>query len=119
MKRVKYFVYGILAFLILLAVSGNQIIYLLLIESDSMKPVYEQGDIVIGHSLFDEVNEGDIVVYEHPQTGINVIHRIVEINESGIQTKGDNNEVRDSVFLSQEDIKSVVYRYPIPTSKLK
>ncbi len=71
------------------------------VESNSMEPTYNRGDLVFWRPVsMDEVEKGDIVVYSsEARRGEIIIHRVVEIEENGEQkrliTKGDNNNYTD------------------------
>lgn len=71
------------------------------IISGSMEPKIQIGDmIIIKKSNTYEVN--DIVTYR--EEDYFVTHRIVEIDENGITTKGDNNNKVDNDTITNEDI---------------
>ena len=62
--------------------------------SDSMIPIFYKGDMII---VFGEKNIklGDIVVFDSPDLKYPIIHRVVEIKNNGVITKGDNNPISD------------------------
>ena len=80
------------------------------IQSDSMKPTFEQGDMIIGQKLTDDEKkllkpksddyEGDIITFPIEIQGVPTFntHRIIEVvkdengNLTGYRTKGDNAE---------------------------
>jgi signal peptidase len=63
------------------------------VESNSMEPTFQRGDILILQGISpDQLEIGDIIVFSSPGQEIPVVHRIVEINPDGtFQTKGDAN----------------------------
>lgn len=73
------------------------------ITSGSMWPVLKKGDLIFikGIDSRDEVRKGDIIVYQNPK-GF-TIHRIIELREDTLVTKGDANNVSDSP-ISYNDI---------------
>lgn len=74
------------------------------ILSGSMEPEMYKGDMIIVHETHDyKVN--DIVVFQDNR--MLVTHRIVAINDDGIVTKGDANNVEDAP-ISLNDIKGEV-----------
>lgn len=84
------------------------------IVSGSMEPTIQIGDIVIVKEVAeDELKEGDVISFRQGQSVIT--HRIVEIkeNEKTYITKGDSNNVEDSI---QVDFNSVegkqIWRIP-------
>ncbi len=66
------------------------------ITSSSMWPALKEGDIVFikGISGKADVKAGDIVVYKN-ERGF-TIHRIIEMGEDTLTTKGDANNVNDA-----------------------
>lgn len=66
-----------------------------IIASSSMQPSLQKGDIVpwVPCELKD-VKEGDVVVYRNIYGNL-IIHRVVEIKDNGLITKGDANEYTD------------------------
>ena len=74
------------------------------ITSGSMWPALKKGDMVLikGIASSEEIKEGDIVVYKNPK-GF-TIHRVIEINENTVVTKGDANNVEDSPIKYEEII---------------
>ncbi|MBR4490522.1 signal peptidase I [bacterium] len=97
------------------------------IQSDSMKPTFEQGDMIIGQKLTDDEKkslkpksddyEGDIITFPIEINGIPTFntHRIIEVvrdesgNVTGYRTKGDNtqtNMVADTDTVRWEKVVS-------------
>lgn len=97
------------------------------IQSDSMKPTFEQGDMIIGQKLTDDEKqslkpksddyEGDIITFPIEIQGVPTFntHRIIEVvkdengNLTGYRTKGDNaetNVVADTDVVRWERIVS-------------
>lgn len=62
--------------------------------SDSMVPTFYRGDMIIVYGDKD-VKTGDIVVFDSPDGKYPIIHRVIEINNAGVITKGDNNSISD------------------------
>ena len=64
------------------------------ITSGSMWPALKKGDIILIKGVDkSELEIGDIIVYEN-ERGF-TIHRIVELNEKTLKTKGDANNIFD------------------------
>lgn len=94
--------------LILIAFAYLELTYTRRVESTSMLPTLQPGDLVVIQPIpFKDLKVGDIIVYSPPcsRTGASVIHRIIQ-NESGSEcsngqicylTKGDNNDYTDVV----------------------
>lgn len=68
-------------------------IQILIVESNSMFPEFEKGNIIIIKEE-KEYNIGDIITFLD-DTGTLVTHRIIEKYEDGFFTKGDNNNTQD------------------------
>ena len=90
----------------------------LIVETGSMKPIFNEQDVVIAKEVDAEtLNVGNIIAYYNPR-GTVVTHRIidVEIGEDGAKlymTKGDANNVedRDPVHPSRV-VGLIVYAIP-------
>lgn len=95
-----------------LLISGIAPFYLVGIASASMEPNIKIGDAVILHKVKkdDVLNIGDVIAFDKGDKL--TVHRVVEILESDgeyyYNTKGDNNNVADGIYLSIEDIKGVM-----------
>ncbi len=82
------------------------------VESDSMKPTFKQGDLIIIKEVDDlyDLKEGDVITYWTIIDGKRVknTHRIVSINEfentRSFVMKGDNNELNDEEPALPSDI---------------
>lgn len=66
--------------------------------SGSMEPALQAGGLCIVNerASFDDVREGDIIVFERG-LGERVIHRVTAVSSSGLVTKGDANGESDGV----------------------
>jgi len=74
------------------------------ITSGSMWPSLKRGDLILikGVEEKGDVSLGDIVIYKNPN-GF-TIHRVIEVNENTVVTKGDANNVSDSPVRYEEII---------------
>ncbi|MBE6138943.1 MAG: signal peptidase I [Firmicutes bacterium] len=94
--------------LIILGYSGVFKYGSIAILSNSMQPLYSKGDTIVYKKLNEEekdnLNIGDIIVY-YDKNENTIIHRIVNIQDNGIITKGDNNENNDNQIVKLSDIK--------------
>lgn len=62
------------------------------VVSCSMYPELKVGDLVFVQGQdFDDIEEGDVVVYDVAEMSIPVVHRVVEKRENSLETYGDNN----------------------------
>jgi signal peptidase len=62
--------------------------------SDSMDPTFYKGDMIIVVGARD-IKVGDIVVFDSPDKKYPIIHRVNEVRDGGIISKGDNNPTTD------------------------
>jgi signal peptidase I len=70
------------------------------IQTGSMKPVIEPGDVVIVAKVpSSAIKLGDIIEYRNVEDKINIVHRVIEVRGKGERlafiTKGDNNNTPD------------------------
>lgn len=74
------------------------------ITSGSMWPVLKKGDLIFikGVEGKDNIKVGDIIVYRNPK-GF-TIHRVIEMKEETLVTKGDANNVSDNPISYDEII---------------
>lgn len=62
------------------------------VVSCSMYPNLHVGDIlVVKGTPYENIEEGDVIVYSTEEMQIPVVHRVIEKNENYLETKGDNN----------------------------
>ena len=98
--------------LVLVTMLGLKLVTLIVVISDSMKPEFEKGDMVLTQSIFLTPEPGDIITF-HVENGLNsVSHRVVSISNKGlITTKGDNNGYKDDFKTKQKDViaKAVMF----------
>ncbi|MFH1866569.1 MAG: signal peptidase I [Patescibacteria group bacterium] len=79
------------------------------ITSGSMWPALKQYDLIFIQGIdARQVKIGDIVVYTNQKKAF-TIHRVIELREDTIVTKGDANNVADKA-ISYEDIVGRLYR---------
>ena len=51
-----------------------------------------------------DIKTGDIVVYNRKSDATRIIHRVIEITDSGMITKGDANSVSDGLSVTPENL---------------
>ena len=78
------------------------------VQSGSMEPTFEVGDLIIV-TQSDDYEVGDIVVFQDGRSL--VVHRIVEIDGEQIITQGDANNTSDAPMTAR-DIKGTWYSCP-------
>jgi len=91
---------------------------LVVVESESMLPTLDVGHLLVLQARAPEqIQVGDIIVFDAVYHTKPIVHRIVEIQnvtgELHYYTKGDNNALRDPGYRVHEDIIGVVV-LPIP-----
>lgn len=84
-----------------------------IILTGSMEPELKINDMVLIKKT-DKFKENDIVVYKNKN--IETIHRVIEINDDEVITKGDNNNQKD-VPIKKEQITGKYIR-TIPGGKI-
>lgn len=74
------------------------------ITSGSMWPSLKKGDFILikGIDSKEEIKVGDIIVYKNPK-GF-TIHRVIQMDEDTLVTKGDANNTNDSPIKYEEII---------------
>lgn len=72
--------------------------------SDSMKPVFVRGDLILSQAFFKEPHVGDIVTFKASGIVNPVTHRVIGIQDDIVRTKGDNNPLEDPYRTTKDDI---------------
>lgn len=85
-----------------------------IVQSGSMEPTIQTGSVAFVDQRYDfeKLVEGDVIAFE-TRPGVLVTHRIINIENGLIETKGDNNEVSDGFSTSAENFKGLT-RFSIP-----
>ena len=112
----KYFTYA-LTLLVGLIVVLLGLIYVLpgyeayIVRSDSMKPVFQAGDVIISappNSLLGgPIEVGSIVTYQ--TSNGTVTHRVISHDFYTVQTQGDASDAADTISVAISDIKGVQF----------
>lgn len=82
------------------------------VQSDSMVPTFESGDLIISSIVNDdtEINKDDVITFVQSINGYDQLntHRVIEIQESEgytfYVTKGDNNPDPDPDLIVKQDV---------------
>jgi len=83
------------------------------------------GDLaIIKRGSYEDIKIGDIVVFQQPITddiNILVIHRVIDIKEQGLVTKGDANSTQDQGFVTEDEyqglyVSKITWLKPIVTT---
>jgi len=51
-----------------------------------------------------KIRRGDVITFMPPDRDISITHRVVSVDEKGVKTLGDNNDLPDDCLLQPEDI---------------
>ena len=82
--------------------------------SGSMEPTYKVGSIIYYKKIPEkELNEGDVITFITSNNKM-VSHRIVNIDNGLIETKGDANNISDVNKIRYENIIGKVNKFNIP-----
>ncbi|MDD3068324.1 MAG: signal peptidase I [Acholeplasmataceae bacterium] len=83
------------------------------------------GDLaIIKRGNYEDIKIGDIVVFQKPITddiNILVIHRVIDIKEQGLVTKGDANSTQDQGFVTEDEyqglyVSKITWLKPVVTT---
>jgi len=89
---------------------GNEIMVVL---SGSMAPTFNTGSIVaVKPTKFEEVKKGDVVTFKN-EDNLTVTHRVMEITNGKLITKGDANNGNDSIPVTADRLIGQV-QYSVP-----
>lgn len=85
----------------------------LVVISGSMEPILKVGGILYYEKInLDDFKKDDILVYKLNEHIVS--HRIVNINEYGFETKGDNNNSNDSYIVDKNNVIGRGNNWSIP-----
>ena len=105
----------------LVIIMGIKLVTLMVVVSDSMKPEFERGDIIVTQSFNLTPSSGDIITFHVENEANAVSHRVVGVSNKGrITTRGDNNGYTDKYNTVQKDViaKAIMYDdHPIVIKK--
>lgn len=81
------------------------------VPTESMKPIINPGDSVVGKKVkYETLELGDDVIYYNDELGIFIVHRIIGSDENGFIVKGVNNPVQDEIRVTEDNyIAKVVW----------
>lgn len=73
------------------------------VESGSMEPTIKTGSVsfINKNAKFEDITVGDIIAFEITD-GVYATHRVVSIDEEGITTKGDGNNMEDAMTTTED-----------------
>lgn len=96
--------------MILIPMLGLKLIFFTVVISDSMKPQFVRGDIILTQTINKNPQVGDIITFKSrtDPSAKAITHRIVRIDGPDITTKGDNNPFPDESILKEDIIAKTV-----------
>lgn len=81
------------------------------VQTGSMQPTILKGDLIVYRPCkYSDLKESDIIVFiagdgfSKDIQGQSVVHRVKEITENGIITKGDNNYQQDNDLVTEDNL---------------
>ena len=108
LKAVKVIINTLTAIIIVIGVSFL-ILYAIgiqpfVVESGSMEPNIKVGSVsfVNKRTKFEDIKENDVIAFK-TASGKEATHRVVNITEEGMKTKGDANAVEDEILTTKEN----------------
>lgn len=78
--------------------------------SNSMKPTFEKGDLLIVRKVETEPKIGDVVIYQGGKSL--VVHRVIAYDNGLVTTKGDANSAEDPVFTEDKVLATMAFVVP-------
>ena len=94
----------LIVLIILIMAFGFKIIFFTAVISDSMKPQFQRGDLVMSQAISKDPQIGDIITFRAAGVQNPVTHRVVGIQGNTVKTKGDNNPLADDYGTTKKDI---------------
>lgn len=85
-----------------------KIIFFAVVISDSMRPEFQRGDLVLTQAVSKNPQKGDIITFKATQVQNPVTHRVVDVQGNRVTTKGDNNPLIDDYGTTKNDILAKV-----------
>jgi signal peptidase len=102
--------------LILIMAFSLKTISFAVVVSDSMKPEFQRGDLVLTQSLFKEPHVGDIITFKASDVQYSLTHRVVNVKNDIVTTKGDNNPLPDDYGTTKGDVLGkaiIIHNHPV------
>ena len=79
-----------------------------ILDGSSMEPSLHAGDLAVVCRP-GSVEKGDVVLYDHPELGAHVLHRVVGDRGGRYVLKGDNNDFLDDVRPKESQIEGQLW----------
>ena len=94
----------LIVLVILIFAFGLKFLIFSAVISDSMKPEFQRGDLVMSQAIFKEPKVGDIITFRADGVLNSVTHRVISVRDERIDTKGDNNLLPDTYQTTKDDV---------------
>lgn len=74
------------------------------VMSGSMEPVIHTGSLCVVNTRanYDDIKTGDVVLYSN-SAGSRIVHRVINISDEGLETKGDANDCSDGISVTSSN----------------
>ena len=102
--RSIFIILGIIAAITLLSLATG--LRLCIVQTSSMEPNIPTYSVclVTTRVSYDDLSVGDIVVYTRASDGEQIVHRVVDITDTGAITRGDANLNDDGVSVTADNL---------------
>lgn len=102
--RSIFIILGIIAAITLLSLATG--LRLCIVQTSSMEPNIPTYSVclVTTRVSYDDLSVGDIVVYTRASDGEQIVHRVVDITDTGAITRGDANRNDDGVSVTADNL---------------
>ncbi len=94
----------LIVLIILILSFGFKIMFFTVVISDSMRPEFQRGDMVLTQSIFKDPQKGDIITFKASSVSNPITHRVIDVRGDTVITKGDNNPLVDDYGTTKKDI---------------
>lgn len=98
----------LIVLIILILAFGIKLIGFAAVISDSMRPEFQRGDLVMTQSISKDPQVGDIITFQAFGVQNPVTHRVIGLQNNIVATKGDNNPLADDYGTTKNDILAKV-----------
>ncbi|HIH45104.1 MAG TPA: signal peptidase I [Candidatus Methanoperedenaceae archaeon] len=79
-------------------------VFFVAVNSNSMAPTFERGDLVLMQSFDKTPHVGDVVIFKIYGFRLPFTHRVYSITDAGIRTMGDNNPGPDNWVITPQHV---------------
>ena len=106
MKKKKMIIAFLICFILVISIGFG------MVRTDSMEPSIKNGSIIIYLKIFDRdsLKPGDIVLFRDAENRM-ICHRIIEINEDIVVTKGDALPESDPFIYKKSIIAKLIFKF--------